>query len=152
MTRWIIIAVFFVAGFAVAYGAGWIPSKTRDFAAHSMHKAVNPGPLSAAHGELVNNCQACHTPVKGVDTAKCILCHANNESILQRQPTAFHASVNTCKECHLEHRGFDANLSQMDHSILTGIGMKQMRDAETGSESHSAYLRLSEKLFVLHFD
>lgn len=146
MTRWTIIVVLFIAGLAMAYGVGWIPSEATEFATHSMHQAVNPGSLSAAHSDLANNCQACHTPVTGVDTAKCILCHANNESILQRQPTAFHASVNTCKECHLEHRGVDANLSQMDHSRLTGIGMKKMRDADAGSDSLAAYLRVSEML------
>ncbi|WP_425399198.1 cytochrome c3 family protein [Aeoliella sp.] len=146
MTRWTIIILVLIAGVAVAYGAGWIPSEAREVVSHSMHQAVNPGPLSAAHANLANNCNACHTPVKGVDTAKCVLCHANNESILQRQPTAFHASVNTCKQCHLEHRGVDAKLSLMDHSLLTGIAMKQMQDAEPGTEELAAYLRLSEKL------
>ena len=146
MTRWTLIILVLIAGFAVAYGAGWIPSEARQYASKSMHRAVNPGPLSAAHANLANNCNACHTPVKGVDSAKCILCHANNESILQRQPTAFHASINTCKECHLEHRGVDAKLSEMDHALLTSIGMKRMRDAESQTEELTAYLRLSEKL------
>lgn len=146
MTRWTIVILFLIAAIAVAYVAGWIPSEARQYAAHAMHIAVNPGSLSAAHANLANNCGACHTPVTGVDTAKCILCHANNESLLQRQPTAFHASINTCKECHLEHRGVDAKLSEMDHALLTSIGMKQMRVAESGTEELGAYLRLSAKL------
>lgn len=146
MTRWTIITLVLIAGLVVAYGAGWTPSEATEAVSHAMHQVVNPGPLSAAHATLESNCSACHTPVKGVEAAKCILCHANKESILQRQPTAFHASVNTCKECHLEHRGTNAKVSEMDHSLLTSIGMKQMRDAKPGTEERSAFLRLSEKL------
>ena len=112
----------------------------------TWQRMAEPGGLSAAHAHLENNCAACHTSVVGVETAKCILCHANNESLLQRQPTAFHASVNTCKECHLEHGGVEASLSAMNHSLLTGIGTERMRDAVSGSEELFAYLRLSEKL------
>ena len=51
--------------------------------------AVSPKPLSQAHAFLENNCNACHTPVQGVPAANCIVCHANDESLLKRQPTAF---------------------------------------------------------------
>lgn len=146
MTRTTTIVLAISVGLAFAYATGWGPKGAYEIASHSMHRAVNPGSLSAAHANLKNNCQACHTPVMGVDTAKCILCHANNDSILQRQPTAFHASVGTCKQCHLEHQGLDANLSEMDHSMLTSIGMRAMQNAETGTEEASAHELLVEKL------
>ena len=146
MNRPTTIILVLIAGIAVAYGAGWFSSEAREYAAQAMHQSVNPGRLSAAHAGLAKNCNACHTPMKGVDTAKCVLCHANNESLLQRQPTAFHASVSSCKECHLEHRGVDAKLSEMDHKLLTSLGMKQMRNAESQTEELAAYLRVGEKL------
>ncbi len=37
---------------------------------------VSPGELSQAHASLENNCASCHTPVKGVEASKCIVCHA----------------------------------------------------------------------------
>tara|TARA_R110002020_G_scaffold319161_6_gene535084 strand:- start:10432 stop:11241 length:810 start_codon:yes stop_codon:yes gene_type:complete len=146
MSRTLIITITVITVVAFAYIFGWIPRESANIVAGKIHQAVNPGSLSAAHAHLAKNCQLCHTPVIGVDTVKCILCHANEESILQRQPTAFHASVGTCKECHREHQGTNANLSQMDHALLTDIGMKQMRNAKPGSEELAAYLRLSERL------
>ena len=64
-----------------------------------------PGELSKAHAFLEHNFAACHTAEKGVEASNCIACHANDEALLQRQPTAFHASVSSCVECHREHRG-----------------------------------------------
>lgn len=90
------------------------------------HAAVRPGALSAAHAHLENNCNACHTPVRGVTAANCIVCHANNEALLQRQPTAFHANVGSCKDCHQEHQGLGHRPSQMDHAALGNIGMRQL--------------------------
>jgi hypothetical protein len=83
---------------------------------------VMPGKLSAAHAQFETNCAACHTPVQGIDEAKCIGCHANNESLLQRQPTAFHANINNCAACHIEHGGANANLRGMNHEALARIG------------------------------
>jgi hypothetical protein len=65
---------------------------------------VEPGNLSSAHASLENNCAACHSSITGVSASKCILCHANNTALLQRQPTAFHASVGACNSCHIEHK------------------------------------------------
>ena len=84
---------------------------------------TSPGDLSRAHASLEQNCAACHTSVQGVDETKCIVCHASNLSILQRQPTAFHANIGTCKECHPEHRGFGQRPTFMDHEALSQIGL-----------------------------
>ena len=92
----------------------------------SWQHTVMPGNLSQAHAFLDNNCAACHTPVKGVEAQNCIVCHANNEAILQRQPTAFHANITTCIACHLEHQGRDARMTNMDHVALARIGFKQL--------------------------
>lgn len=89
---------------------------------------VVPGELSAAHSSLATDCATCHTPVAGVDEAKCISCHANNAALLGRQPTAFHANISNCASCHLEHQGPNANLRVMDHEALARIGVNMISD------------------------
>lgn len=91
--------------------------------ANTWQRLVNPGELSVVHASLEQNCAACHTAVMGVDAMKCILCHANEESLLQRQPTAFHADVRECRSCHLEHQGHVRKPTNMDHQALAKIGL-----------------------------
>ena len=95
-------------------------------AANTWQRLVNPGELSVVHASLEQNCSSCHTAVMGVDATKCILCHANEEALLQRQPTAFHADVKECRSCHLEHRGHIRKPTNMDHQALTKIGMRNL--------------------------
>ena len=91
----------------------------------AVQRMVLPGKLSQRHAFLENNCAACHTPAKGVEAKNCIVCHADNERLLQRQPTAFHASIQNCAACHLEHQGAVARLTKMDHVALGRIGLKE---------------------------
>ena len=97
---------------------------------------VNPGLLSSAHANLESECSACHTPAKGAEATKCIGCHANNTALLQRQPTAFHASVGECRSCHIEHQGASVRPIAMDHIALAHIGLAGVRaNAENPSNS-----------------
>ena len=94
--------------------------------------AVNPGLLSRPHAFLETRCDACHTPAKGVEASNCIVCHANDEALLQRQPTAFHANVGSCKACHTEHLGRIQRAITMSHAALSRIGLQQL--AASGDE------------------
>lgn len=85
-------------------------------------QAVLPGKLSGSHAFIGNDCAACHTSVKGVQTVQCISCHANETALLQRQPTAFHAQARTCVGCHIEHQGGTRMPTTMDHALLARIG------------------------------
>lgn len=115
------IVVLLVATLAVA----WVVlAKRPDVAA--WQQQTSPGALSLAHASLEQECASCHTPVAGPDDAKCIGCHANETALLQRQPTAFHADVGNCSQCHVEHRGRDANLRLMDHEALARIGLERL--------------------------
>ena len=89
---------------------------------------VSPGRLSASHAGLETNCAACHTPVTGVEDATCIACHSDDQALVGRQPTAFHANIANCAACHAEHQGVNANLRVMDHEALARIG----RDLNAG--------------------
>ena len=94
--------------------------------ASTWQALASPGQLSTAHTFLENNCAACHTATRGPDPAKCIVCHANNEPLLQRQPTTFHADIGSCQECHVEHLGPHHRPTDMDHVALAKIGLRQL--------------------------
>ena len=100
----------------------------------AVQRAVRPGHLSAAHASLENNCSACHTSVAGPDDRKCIGCHANETALLQRQPTAFHATIGNCAECHIEHGGVNGRLTKMNHIALAKVGMKLLSQAAPETE------------------
>ncbi|MFC4172450.1 class III cytochrome C family protein [Microvirga sp. GCM10011540] len=80
-----------------------------------------PGPLSGKHAFLNDQCETCHTPTKGVAAATCITCHSSAAADLAKQPTAFHANVQDCRGCHVEHQG-GSRPTRMDHSALLRIG------------------------------
>ncbi len=103
-------------------------------------RAVMPGKLSQSHAFLENNCAACHTPVKGVEAQNCIVCHADNTAVLQRQPSAFHADVGSCTACHLEHQGRVPGTTKMDHAALARIGLKQIDTAPAAHDPARAAL------------
>jgi hypothetical protein len=91
------------------------------------HSQVSPGPLSPAHAWLQTDCAACHTPFESAEPTKCIGCHANNTPLLQRQPTAFHATIGNCSSCHLEHQGASTRPTAMNHVALADIGLEVVR-------------------------
>ncbi len=124
--------------FGAVYLLGYHPGgkRTDVFSAATWERMASPGALSHAHTFLEHNCAACHTAGKGVETSSCIACHANSESLLQRQPTAFHANVSSCVECHREHRGMDRRPTDMDHRALAEIGFRQLKaDRAPGNEN-----------------
>lgn len=104
--------------------------------ATAWERMARPGDLSKPHAFLEHNCAACHTAGKGVEASSCIACHANDESLLKRQPSAFHANVSSCVECHREHRGINRRPTDMDHGALAEIGFRQLKaDPTPGGEN-----------------
>jgi hypothetical protein len=101
----------------------------------SWQRMASPGALSKAHTFLEHDCAACHTPIEGPDAAKCIACHASNESVLQRQPTAFHAGIGGCRVCHIEHRGVVRSPTDMDHAAVASIGLRQLKSAQESADT-----------------
>ncbi len=122
-----------VALVAVAFGAVYVlgshPGGERSgvLSTTAWQRMASPGALSRAHSFLEHNCAACHTSTKGPEASSFIVCHANSESLLKRQPTAFHANVGSCRECHSEHQGIDKRPTDMDHLALAEIGFRQLK-------------------------
>ena len=40
------------------------------------HLMVSPGPVVSAHAEINTDCFACHAPLRGASSGRCIACHA----------------------------------------------------------------------------
>ena len=121
-TKWIVL-VFTLGLVALAL---LLPQASRLRDGSFWRRQASPGALSASHAFLENNCAACHTAVKGVEAPNCVACHADNEALLGRQPTAFHAGIQSCRECHLEHQGVNRRPTVMNHEALAGIGLRQL--------------------------
>lgn len=96
----------------------------------TWQRQASPGRLSASHASLEDRCATCHVAVKGAQAASCTPCHASNEALLQRQPTAFHADVASCRECHPEHQGGKRPPTRMDHAALARIGLRQLEQKD----------------------
>jgi hypothetical protein len=136
MTRLVLIVALLTAGGAAATLSLLYYSPVQIAA----QRAVRPGELSQAHAFLENNCAACHTAVKGVEAKNCIVCHADNTAILQRQPTAFHADIASCAACHQEHQGRVPSTTEMDHVALARLGLRQLQRAAKSHDSARADL------------
>lgn len=123
------IAILVVAS-AVALGA-WLMHKehaTPEATRTTWLSTMSPGTLAPSHAFLKARCETCHTPLKGVTDAACTSCHAANESLLSRQPTAFHADIGHCTACHVEHQGRERLSPPLDHEVLLRIGKTSQPD------------------------
>lgn len=127
--RWVLAASAGVLTLAAVLFVVWRTSDTHSNAA-AWQRHASPGTLSAAHARLQDNCASCHTAVKGADDSKCIGCHAGDTALVKRQPTAFHAEIRACAQCHIEHRGANADLRRMDHVTLARLGLGLLGDNE----------------------
>lgn len=139
-----------LAGGVYLYG---LPKEHKLKQVNTWQQTAMPGKLSSAHSFLENDCSECHTPVVGVKDTTCISCHANNETLLQRQPTAFHADIQNCVSCHLEHSGRFAQTARMDHQRLAEVGLKLLKEDKSESSDYrtagaklTRYIRSSEGL------
>ena len=123
----VIYGVVTIGALAAAIGIPAVMHNRGSAAVSTWQAMVSPGDLSAKHAFLETNCEACHAPHRGVTADRCIVCHANNELLLSKQTTAFHANVADCRGCHIEHGGAAQRPVLMDHLILARIGMSRAK-------------------------
>ena len=131
----LIIAVITAASLAVAR---YRPAAT------ALQQFVSPGALSQRHAYLADRCASCHETTVGVTVAKCTACHANEERLLGRQPTAFHASIAECGTCHVEHQNKSIRPIPMDHVALAKIGTRTLQRAAGGDAASASTLKSLE--------
>jgi len=115
----ILITTFVIAGYA--YTSGGL--------------MFTPGPLSAksgetlggvtSHAEIGRNCKACHTaPWESAKMAdRCAVCHAEIATEMQNVASIHGKMLHdnpglSCRHCHPEHRGANANLTVMDYGLF----------------------------------
>lgn len=83
--------------------------------------SFQPGALSVKHAFLSDKCESCHSPTQGVEAKSCIACHTTAAANLGKQSTAFHANIQDCRGCHVEHQEA-ARPTKIDHAALLRIG------------------------------
>lgn len=127
---WLVFIVAIVAASLAV--ARYKPAST------ALKQFISPGPLSPGHAYLADRCESCHVTNVGVTAAKCTVCHANDERLLGRQPTAFHASIQDCRTCHVEHQGPNIRPVAMDHVELAKIGARTLAHASHHGDAASA--------------
>lgn len=93
---------------------------------------VGPGKLIPGHQRLASDCFACHAPLTGVDSGRCVVCHKPDD-IGRRATTglpiakpltavAFHQKLSSqdCVACHSDHAGVRRYRQQghFNHQLL----------------------------------
>lgn len=127
------LLILFSAATLISIGV-FIKEASKGPSRMKLETAISPGDLSRAHAFLETDCAACHTASKGVDSAKCMICHANDKQLVTQQNTAFHAELKNCSVCHLEHQGLDKRPIQMNHQKLATLGLQLIADEKTSRE------------------
>lgn len=96
------------------------------------HLMVAPGKLIEEHEKLETDCFACHAPLSGARTERCIVCHQPEDigrltttGIAVTKPktsTPFHQKLTRqdCLACHTDHAGVFRiqPLGRFDHALL----------------------------------
>lgn len=94
---------------------------------------ISPGDLSNAHADLegISNCTQCHELGNKVIDRKCLQCHKEIQSLVNKKK-GFHGNPTIvkqdCAECHGEHNGRKFDMVRFDHDAfdhnLTGYKLE----------------------------
>jgi hypothetical protein len=106
------------------------------------HLTVGPGKLIPGHKELSTDCFACHAPLTGASSERCLSCHKPDEIgrlTTKGQPiakplttTPFHQKLvsQDCVACHSDHAGVKRFRPQghFNHALLNAVTREQCQD------------------------
>lgn len=124
---------------------------------------LSPGDLSNAHAKLegVSNCTQCHVLGDKVSNDKCLECHKEIKSLLDKK-AGYHASKDVkgkdCASCHSDHHGRKFEMVRFDeknfnHNLagyeLAGAHKKaDCRDCHKPDNIESAELKKRKETFL----
>lgn len=100
---------------------------------------VSPGPLIPAHAAQTNDCFACHAPLFGVKSERCVTCHKPEDIgklttlgqpiVKPLTKTPFHQQLaqQNCLACHSDHAGVTRYRTavRFDHALLQAADRAQ---------------------------
>ena len=100
---------------------------------------ISPGPVIKGHQEYATDCFACHTPLFGARSEKCISCHkvddiglltTKGKPVVKSKPaTAFHQKLlgQDCVACHSDHEGVIVfrEVKKFSHALVDDKTLKQ---------------------------
>jgi len=94
-----------------------------------MEKILSPGPLTAKHAKLENDCAKCHSSFdKSKQNSLCLSCHKEVANDIDKHQGLHGSGIASqgkkCSSCHTEHKGRDFDIRQLDkasfnHNRLT---------------------------------
>ena len=84
---------------------------------YAYDDASKPGALSSAH-EFIGDCEVCHTPWQGAENDACLQCHIFHDPDALKPQIRFHEDGKHCLDCHTEHIGYGADISEVDHTLF----------------------------------
>lgn len=113
----------------------------------NSYAQLSPGDLTKAHANLegLSNCTKCHVLGEKVTNEKCLDCHKEINSLIQKN-IGYHASSEArnknCSKCHSEHNGRDFQIirfdeNKFDHST-TGYVLKGKHSQIKCNECHQS--------------
>jgi hypothetical protein len=106
---------------------------------------IAPGPLARAHSKLdgLGNCSKCHDAGHELSAAKCLSCHKPIADRIARKVGVHREVTGNCNACHVEHRGPDADLRQLDRQRFDHL-------AETGFALENKHAKLAADCAACH--
>lgn len=118
----LVVAAMTIGGLVamIIYGPAQLGRRLATIVGDRGADAILPGELSASHrGALAGwRCFACHELFESSPSAPCLGCH---ERIAERMENrrGFHGQLEgECRSCHVEHRGRDADLRDLDYAAF----------------------------------
>ena len=105
---------------------------------------LSPGELSNAHKDLegISNCTKCHDLGSKVSNTKCLECHKEIKSRIDRNE-GFHVSWEVkgkdCATCHSDHHGRKFDMIRFDENTFISVSIKPAAGHIDGGVDRCSY-------------